>query len=185
MAQFLNTAAAYAEIENIIDQAEKKLVIISPHIRMAQPLFERLLLASENNNLSVTIVCRGKDLKPEEIRTLGKISRLDIFDLPNLHARCFYNEKSMVITSLNLYDFARTNNREMGLLITREKDPAAFMDAVNEAGFMTQIAFRIETDKVLGGIYRKPVAAADVSFFDIQGGLKKSFPTFARLLTHS
>jgi len=184
MVQFLNTAAAYSEIENIIIQAEKKLVLISPFIRMTQPFFQRLLHASENRGISITIVCRGKDLKPEECSNLRKISRLEILDLPNLHAKCFYNEKSMVITSLNLYDYARTNNREMGILITREKDPAAFADAVNEAGFMAQIAFRMEADKVPAIQNIKRATADDVSFFDVQAGLKRSFPTFAKVFSH-
>src|SRR4030042_1528019 len=165
MVQFLNTAAAYAEIENIITRAEKKLVLISPYLRMSRFLLEGLSRAGENRGVSITVVCRGKDLKPEEYVALRKIPRLEILDLPNLHARCFYNEKSMVITSLNLYDYARTNNREMGILITQEKEPAAFADAVNAAGFITQKAFRVEANKVLAGLdNRERVPAGDVSF---------------------
>jgi phosphatidylserine/phosphatidylglycerophosphate/cardiolipin synthase-like enzyme len=184
MVQFLNTAAAYSEIENIISQADKKLVLVSPYIRMSQILFEKLFHASENRGINMTIVCRGKDLKPEEYSNLRKISRLEILDLPNLHAKCFYNEKSMVITSLNLYDYARTNNREMGILITREKDALAFRDAVNEAEFMAQIAFRIEAEKAAAAVNTKRVTVNDVPFFDVQAGLRRSFPTFAKLLTH-
>ena len=64
MVQFLNTAAAYAEIENIINQAEKKLVLISPYLRMSRFLLEGLSRAGENRGISITVVCRGKDLKP-------------------------------------------------------------------------------------------------------------------------
>jgi hypothetical protein len=184
MVQFLNTAAAYSEIENIINHAEKKLVLISPYIRMSQLLFQRLFYASENRGINITVVCRGKDLKPEEYGALNKISRLEILDLPNLHAKCFYNEKAMVITSLNLYEYARTNNREMGILITREKEPFAFMDAVNEAEFMVQIAYRMEANKAPARLNRKRATVSDVSFFDIEAGLKRSFPTFAKLLSH-
>ena len=182
MVQFLNKAAAYSEIENIINRAEKKLVLISPYIRISRFLLQRLSSASENRGIDITIVCRGKELKPEEYAALNQISRLEILDLPNLHAKCFYNEKSMVITSLNLYDSSQTNNREMGILLTQEKEPAAFMDAVNEAGFITQIAFSVEADKVLARVNRERVTASDVSFFDVQAGLKRSFPTFSKLL---
>jgi len=184
MVQFLNTAAAYAEIENIISQAEKKLVLISPYIRMSQLLFQKLLDASENRGINLTIVCRGNDLKPAENAALRKISRVEILDLPNLHAKCFYNEKSMVITSLNLYEYSRTNNREMGILITREKEPVAFRDAVNEAEYMAQIAYRMEAEKVVAPLNTKRVTAEDVSFFDVQAGLKRSFPTFAKVFSH-
>jgi len=184
MAQFLNTAATFSEIENIINQAAKKVVLISPYLRMSQPLIKMLYDASESRGINITVVTRGKDLKPEEYGTLNKISRLTLLDSPNLHAKCLYNEKSLVITSLNLYDYARTNNREMGILITREKEPAAFTDAVNEAEFMVQIAFRMEADKVVTALNPKRVTADDVSFFDVQAGLKRSFPTFAKVFSH-
>ena len=38
----------------------------------------------------------------------------------------------MVITSMNMYEFSEKNNREMGVFITKEKDPELFEKAVNE-----------------------------------------------------
>jgi hypothetical protein len=185
MVQFLNTASAYSEIENIVNRADKRVVLVSPYIRLSRLLYQRLYHASENRNINITIVCRKKDLKQEELAALNKITRLEIINLPNLHAKCFFNEKSMVISSLNLYEYTQTNNREMGVLLTQEKEPAVFLDAVNEAEFMMQIAYQEEADKMkarLGGT-RKPVP--DVSFFDVQAGLKRSFPTFTKILTHT
>ena len=34
----------------------------------------------------------------------------------NLHAKCYLNEKKMIITSMNLYEFSQVNNREMAFL---------------------------------------------------------------------
>ena len=183
MVQFLNTAAAYAEIENIIYRAEKKLVLISPYVRMSRLLLQRLFFASENRGIKIALICRKKDLKAEEYAILKKISRLEILDSPNLHAKCFYNEKSMIITSLNLYDYSRTNNREMGVLITQEKEPDAFADAVNEAEFIMQVASEAEANKLLARLEEKRTTAGDVSFFDIEAGLKRSFPTFSKILS--
>ena len=42
MTKFLNTSKAYAEIEDIIDKATDKLVLISPYIKIPQSLLERL-----------------------------------------------------------------------------------------------------------------------------------------------
>jgi hypothetical protein len=185
MVQFLNTASAYSEIENIVNRAEKKLVLISPYIRLSRLLYQRLYHASENRNINITIVCRKKDLKQEELIALNKITRLEIIDLPNLHAKCFFNEKSMVISSLNLYEYAQANNREMGVLLTQEKEPEAFTDAIGEAEFMMQIAYKVEADRMMLrlGAQRKP--AENVSFFDVQAGLRRSFPTFTKMLAHT
>lgn len=185
MVQFLNTQTAYSEIESIINRAESSLVLISPYIQISKPLLQRLFLASENRGIDITLVCRKNEIKPDAYNALNQISRLEIYDLPNLNVRCFYNEKSMVITSLNLYDYSWANNREMGVLITYDKEPGTFLGAVNEAEYMIQLATLVKANMVIAKATRQPVPAGDISFFDIQGGIKKSFPTFSKILTHT
>jgi hypothetical protein len=49
----------------------------------------------------------------------------------NLHAKCYLNEKKMIISSMNLYEFSQQNNKEMGILIERanEADSQVYEDA--------------------------------------------------------
>ena len=192
MAQYLNTQAAYSEIENIVNRAEHKLVLISPYIQISRVMLQKIFHASEHRSIDVSLVCRKDDIKPEEMAALNKIERLEVFDLPNLHANCIYNEKAMVITSLNLFDYTQINNRDMGALITLEKDPAAFMSAVNETEYMMQLAVLLKANMILARTRREPVAAGAPGFFDIKGGLKQmhgdikqTFPTFTRILSHT
>jgi hypothetical protein len=180
MAQFLNAAAAYTEIENIINRAEKKLVMVSPFVRLPRVLLQRLLHAGQSRGVHVTIVCRRKDVPPDESAAFKKLAWVEVLDLPNLHARCFYNEKSMVITSLNLSGNVTANAREIGVLLTQEKDPDVFRDAAAEAEAMIQIAYQLETNKMLS---RQKQTDESISFFDIEGGLRHSFPTFTKILT--
>ena len=67
-----------------------------------------------------------------------ELKHLGLYFCENLHAKCYFNENLMVITSMNLHEFSQTNNREMGVLIKREeeKDHELFMDAKNEADFI-------------------------------------------------
>lgn len=186
MVQFLNTQAAYSEIENIVNRAEQKLVMISPNIHVNRTLLQKIFHASETRGIDISLICRREVIKPEELAILNQISRLEIYDLPNLHANCIFNEKAMVITSLNLFDYSQTNNRDMGALITYEKDPTAFLAAYNETEYMMQIATLVKANMVLAKTHREPVPTGnDISFFDIQGGLKRSFPTFTRILTRT
>ena len=39
----------------------------------------------------------------------------------NLHAKCYLNESTCIISSLNLYEFSQVNNNEMGVLIEKIK----------------------------------------------------------------
>ena len=183
MAQFLNTTAAYSEIENIINRAEKKLVMVSPYVRLPRVLSQKLFHAGQSRGVHVIIVCRKKDLLPDEHATFKKMSWLEVLDQPNLHAKCFYNEKSMVITSLNLHGSSLVSNREISVQLTRESDPEAFHDATAEVESMIQACYKLEADKMLASHRQKQPEEA-VSFFDIEGGLRRSFPTFTKILTH-
>jgi len=181
MVQFLNTAQAYSEIENIISKAENRLVLISPYIQIPHPLIERLTYASEKRDVNITLVCRKDNLNKHEFNSLKRINRLEILNLPNLHAKCFFNENSMVITSLNLYEHSQINNREMGILITQNEDSAAYSDAKAEAEFIIQTAHSIKINKVLTRQNRKQINVGDVLNKDVGSSLKHSFPTFAKL----
>ena len=48
----------------------------------------------------------------------------------------------MVITSLNLLDFSEVNNREMGVLVTKQEDEAVYNEAVGEAKMIIYLADR-------------------------------------------
>ncbi|HEY4650264.1 MAG TPA: hypothetical protein VIG72_02570, partial [Pontibacter sp.] len=64
----------------------------------------------------------------------------------DLHAKCYLNDDSMIITSLNLYEFSMANNKEMGVLINKN-DPAdsrLFEEALNEVDYINQNSKRFE-----------------------------------------
>lgn len=185
MVQFLNTQAAYAEIENIVNRAEQKLVMMSPRIQINRNLLQKIFHASEHRGIDVSLICRKDNIKPEELAALNQITRLEIFDLPNLHANCIYNEKAMVITSLNLFDYSQINNRDMGALVTYEKDPDVFTAAYNETEYMMQLATLVKANMVLARTHRESGPNGEISFFDVRGGLKRSFPTFTKILTRT
>ena len=69
------------------------------------------------------------------------------FDLP-IPGR-FWVPANMVVTSLNLYEYSQFNNREMGLLLTKESDAQAFDEAIEEAEFIIQTARPIRVNKPL------------------------------------
>lgn len=121
MADFLTTAAVVQKIDGIITGARKKLVLVSPYLQLSKTVVERLQDASRRKVMLV-LVCREKDLKEEERETLLKLENLTLYFSENLHAKCYFNEKEMVITSMNLYEFSQ-QNREMGIFLTK-REPA-------------------------------------------------------------
>jgi len=132
MAKFLTTSEITSSIEKIIKTTKSKLVIISPYLKLSPILFERLK-DTERNKVSITIIYGKDDLKSDQEELLAKLDNLRLYYYKNLHAKCYFNENQMVITSMNMLEFSEKNNREMGVLISREHDRELFNQAMDEA----------------------------------------------------
>jgi phosphatidylserine/phosphatidylglycerophosphate/cardiolipin synthase-like enzyme len=139
MAEFLTTRGTTSEIENIINNADNDLVLISPFIKIPDSLFQNLR-AADHKGVKIKLVYGKKTLEPGVIEQLSQLKNLKLYFLDNLHAKCYFNEQSMVITSLNLYDFSEQNNREMGVLITLQNDKGVFTKAIREARMIIDLA---------------------------------------------
>lgn len=140
MAQFVTTTGTTAAIEDIINTANSKLVLISPYIKIAGRLFQNLVAADQRGVTTKIVYGKKKQLDPDVEKQLRQLRHVEVSFLDNLHAKCYFNEKAMVITSLNLYDFSEQNNREMGVLITKQDDAELFEDAGREAAMIIGLA---------------------------------------------
>lgn len=148
MVEFLNTEKAYSNIVEVVRKAKSQVVLISPYIKIADQLLERLK-HMDNKGITTVVVCRGKDLTAEVKGDLRQLRHLELRFDENLHAKCFFNEESMVITSLNLLEHSQQHNREMGVLLTLKDDPDVFNEALEEAKFIVD---RAKKDSLLRSV---------------------------------
>jgi hypothetical protein len=132
MAEFLTTTGVSHHIENIIKTAKKNLYLISPFLKLTKNFYERLKDASDRG-VMIDIYYGKNELDYSERQKLTQLRNIQVYYSENLHAKCFYNEDTMVITSMNMYEFSEKNNREMGILINKLTDPKIFQDAVDES----------------------------------------------------
>lgn len=153
MAEFLTTNGTSYHIENIIIEAKTKLVLVSPYLQISKTFYERLKDAS-NKNVAIKIIYGKDELKPNERNSLAELKNVELFFFENLHAKCYFNETKMVITSMNMYEFSEKNNREMGVLIDRNADKDLFEKAVNETFSIIQSAEQIALRKTDRPIYQ-------------------------------
>ena len=131
MAEFLTTSGTSHHIENIIMEAKTKLVLVSPYLKLSKTFFERLKDASARG-VAIKIIYGKDELKPNERNSLAELKNAELFYFENLHAKCFFNENRMVVTSMNMYEFSEKTNREMGILIDRIADGQLFQKAMDE-----------------------------------------------------
>ena len=129
MAEFLTTHGVAFQIENVIAGARERVTLVSPFLKLSKTLAERLQDAARRG-VPITIVFGKEELGRDQRALLAGLAGARLYFLPNLHAKCYFNEARMVITSMNMYEFSEKNNREMGVLL--EAGEPAYADALRE-----------------------------------------------------
>lgn len=145
MARFINTRKAVSEIEELIKNADVRLILVSPYLKLSKD-FKELLTYRNSKDKITTIIFGKQELNPDEMRFLQGLRFVILKYNEDLHAKCYVNDDKMVITSLNLYQFSMANNKEMGVLIDKN-DPAdihLFEDAFKEVDYINETSQRFE-----------------------------------------
>ncbi len=132
MAKFLNTTGVSYRLEEIIDKAKEKVVIISPYLKINDRL-KGLLEDKDRMKIDIRVVYGKNELQPTESTWLQDLNSIRTTFLKNLHAKCYLNENYALITSMNLYEFSQVHNEEMGILVSREQEPKLYRDIAEAA----------------------------------------------------
>lgn len=146
MAEFLTTKGTSSKIEEIIIHAKKEIFLVSPFLQLSKIFYERLKEASDSG-IRIKLVYGKDELKPNERNSLAEIKGLELYFFENLHAKCYFNENRMVITSMNMYEFSEINNREMGVFIDSKNDTELYENAKKETLSIIRSAKLIKLNK--------------------------------------
>jgi phosphatidylserine/phosphatidylglycerophosphate/cardiolipin synthase-like enzyme len=132
MAKFLDTAGLGHYLQRLINDANEKLILISPYLKISDRL-KQSLTDKDRMKIDIRIIYGKDELQPAEHNWLKSMLSIRISFCQNLHAKCYLNEKTAIITSMNLYDFSQINNNEMGIYVTKEEDPTLYSEIYSEA----------------------------------------------------
>ena len=122
MAEFLDTEGVSHRLVQIIKNANERLVIISPFLKINKRIKE-LLADRDRLKIDVRVVYGKNELQPEENNWLESMASIRTSFLQDLHAKCYLNENEALLTSMNLYEFSQVNNYEMGIIVSHEEEP--------------------------------------------------------------
>ncbi|MFP5437050.1 MAG: phospholipase D family protein [Bacteroidia bacterium] len=121
MSKFVTGKELIDTVDNIIWDAEKILLIVSPFIKL-DDYFKRLFDKHVSNPELHMIIVFGKnetDVKKSfnqsDFDFFKQFLNISIVYAPNLHAKYYGNEKKGLITSINFYDASFKNNVEFGV----------------------------------------------------------------------
>lgn len=103
-----------SKILELIDHAERDIIILSPYIKLWDQLSEALTQA-KRRNISISVITS------EDCKNLTEIENItdEIYILKNFHAKLYLNEKMAILTSMNLYKKSAQKNFELGYLTTK------------------------------------------------------------------
>jgi hypothetical protein len=123
MPTFLTTLNTSSHIEQVIQQSQRRLTLITPYLRVNHHLLNRLREADQRG-VEIHLVYGKNELHPDEMAKVREIKRLKLYFLDHLHAKCYANERHVIVSSMNLYEFSEKNNREMSVLLSSEDGEA-------------------------------------------------------------
>lgn len=150
MAKFLDTTGVSYHLQQLINKADEKLVLISPYLKINERIKQSL---EDKNRLKIDIrVVYGKnELQPEENNWLKSMTSIRSSFCKDLHAKCYLNEREAIITSMNLYEFSQVNNNEMGIYITKDTDHDLYRDVYDEVQRLIRIS-----DEIIVSVEKAP-----------------------------
>ena len=133
----IGTTKISYEIEEILDSAEKYLILVSPYLKLNQRLKVRLSDAFKKVD-NIYIFYRENELKSRELLWLKSFKNLKIFSIRNLHSKIYLNQDYALISSMNLYEYSQVNNHEIGVKFEFSEDLNEYKDTLNEIRIMLE-----------------------------------------------
>jgi hypothetical protein len=120
--KFLFDNQLIAEVERLIKEAKRRLLLVSPFIdldaRIQDALSEKIglhdfelkVLFGKNEDNCF------KSIKKNSLEFLKRFPNVEIRYNERLHAKFYQNDYDYIMTSLNLYDYSLANNIEVGII---------------------------------------------------------------------
>lgn len=121
MSQFITGKELQDKLCSIIWDANEVLLLVSPFIRLDKYFRELLDKHKENHKLHIVLIFGknegrvDKSLNSDDFEFVKKFPNVSVIYQANLHGKYYGNERSGMITSINLHDHSFDNNIEFGV----------------------------------------------------------------------
>lgn len=131
MAKFITTTEISYSIEQSLKNANEFIIWVTPYVQIHSRLQTLVEKKMRESTISMAVICREKELS-----IIAKNWFLDngikLYFNDSLHAKCYLNENTVILTSMNLYHYSMVNNIEFGMLITKEDDYENYFSVFTE-----------------------------------------------------
>jgi hypothetical protein len=146
MAELLTTKEILVALDNIIKKAEKYICIFTYNIKIDQNYLSRLRNASKRN-VTIIIVFGVDNGDPDVVEEVLNLPNTTVYFKEYLHAKFYYNEKELLVGSMNLSEASAKNNFELGVLFKDAEYQTAIKKVKEEANEIINDAVKFEGPK--------------------------------------
>lgn len=121
--QILNRFEVNKCLIDIIENADKEIILISPYIKLNEKLKRALATHKHKKDFSLIVVYgkneekKQQSLSDADLDFLKQFDNIEIKYHKRLHAKLYANDFSVLITSMNLHDYSMNENIEIGVYI--------------------------------------------------------------------
>ncbi|RKH33620.1 hypothetical protein D7Y13_05450 [Corallococcus praedator] len=143
MAKFLDTTGVSYHLQQLINKAKEKLILVSPYLKINERV-KQSLIERDAFKLDIRIIYGKSELQPSETEWIQSVKSIRLSFCKNLHAKCYLNESEAIITSMNLYEFSQVNNAEMGIYISKAEDPVVYQDLSEEVQRLLRMSDEVQ-----------------------------------------
>lgn len=150
MSELLKTKRIGYEIEDLISSAKKYICIFTYSLKIDNIYLERLK-AANHRGVDIVLVFGVEPKNWNELPELLSLTRCRVYYKEFMHAKFYYNEETLIISSMNLSEVSEKKNYELGILFKKEKYPEIFEKIKTEAKDIVTNAFEIRPGMVLVG----------------------------------
>lgn len=138
MAEFFTTNGISYQLDELIKNSHEKLYLVSPYLQIADSL-KHLIKERDIRKINIRVVYRKDNkINATDMNFLQELTSVHISCCENLHAKCYLNENTAIITSMNLYQYSQQNNREMGIVVDKNNDPELYNNISKEVNAIIQ-----------------------------------------------
>jgi phosphatidylserine/phosphatidylglycerophosphate/cardiolipin synthase-like enzyme len=166
MVEFLDTNEISSELYKMVTRSKEKLYLVSPYLQMSDKIKIMIQQAEKTSSkLDIKVVYRSNkdgELNDKDMDfLLNQLKNADVFALDNLHSKCYLNENTAIITSMNLYQHSQENNWEMGIKIDKSTESDIYEKISGHVSYMIDISKK--HDKGLINLKNAPAKVNNVS----------------------
>jgi len=155
MAKFLDGTGVQASLTDLIKNTGHELFIVSPYLKISTTM-KNYLASIDQKNVAIHLIYRSDfKVSDDDKAFFGQLNNLKLYQCDNLHTKCFVNEATGIISTMNLHEHSQTHNWEMGIRFSRQEDPEIFADVAKELNLMGPHLKQITLAKIIAEAQKK------------------------------